>query len=291
MRKGDFTISQPQAAFRVQVTNSEYVGQCRDLYGIYSMLPEHGSWSYDTGESLLRQLEDGADMAILWAALVEDLAALTLALAWKCREATALSVLALNQRALSAAAMTARGAFEAATAAIDHRVRLTVAKAKFAEAGSQQKLFELLNGLENGSIRGLWGRKGGVFNGEVNSYHFFDHQRSVLKYAAQNRQFGPEIVKNHEMVYESLCSMAHPSADGHLPYMVLPWATEPPESTTHIPLVGVPDFRNHHTAVLMESVLWALGWSAAHSCRAWELAEEDRLEAITWIPSGGPVKP
>ena len=248
------------------------------------MLPEAGSWRYDTGESLVAQLEHHPDPGLLYAAIVGDIRALCLTLAWKCREATAASVIALNSRALSASAMTARGALEAGTAAIDQLVRLSAAQKAIRESADPQRTAAAeLQRLETKSIRSIWGRKGGAFKAEVNANHFYDHQRNVLKYAEQNTAYGPEIVQMHGEVYDTLCSMAHPSADGHQPYWSMPGdpdVEQPITTTVEVGLASRADLRTPFATVLVESILWALGWTAAHSTRAWQEAERMYNEAV-----------
>lgn len=281
MRRSDFHIVQEQARQRVRYSRSTYVQQCQHLYGIYSMLPDEAAWLYDTGESLVAQLEHRPEPGLLYASIVGDIRALCLTLAWKCREATAASVVALNQRAISAAAMTARGALEAATASIDQLARLASAQQAILKSGhAQEVILTELNRLETKNIRSIWGRKGGTFKADVNANHFFDHQRSILKFAAGNEVYGPEIVELHGEVYATLCSMAHPSADGHQAYWVLPEGNDPPIDTVEIGLQSRPDLRTSYATTLLESILWALGWSAAHATRAWQEAERQHLEAV-----------
>ncbi len=276
MRHGDFAIAEREASLKIRFAKSHYVKTCGFLYAVYAQLPETAVWQYDNPESLGRKVNETSNPAILWTSILDDLYALGLTLGWKAREATHWSVQALNSRALSSAAMTARGAFEAATAAIDHVARLQKVKSDLAASTSLSRQIEILSRFERTSVRGIWGRKGGLVTSETNANHFLDHQRSVLEYA-KDAVAGPEIVAMHSVVYATLCSMAHPSADGHQVYWIPP-AEHDVDVTWHIGLSSTPDLREPHSSAMLEVVLWALGWAATHSVRAVELLEEERTK-------------
>jgi hypothetical protein len=81
----------------------------------------------------------------------------------------------------------------------------------------------------------------------------------------------------HSVVYATLCSMAHPSADGHQLYWSPP-AEHGLNVTAHIGLSSTPDLRDPHSSAMLEVVLWALGWAATHAGRAVELLEQERAK-------------
>lgn len=236
--------------------------------------PGYRGWEYDNPESLERKINETSDPALLWTSVLDDVSALGLTPGWKTREATRWAVQALSERALSSAAMTARGAFEAATAAIDHVVRLRKVKEQVAKANTFERRMEVLTRFERVSVKAIWDRRGGIVQSETSANHFNDHQRSVLEYA-KNEIGGEETASLHPEVYPTLCSMAHPSADGHQVYWTAP-DTDDVSVTWPVLLSSTPDLRRPHSGAMLEIVLWALGWSATHAARAVQLLEKER---------------
>jgi hypothetical protein len=254
-----------------------YIAQSQHLYGIYSMLPDRHLWRYDNYESIPVPAEDDpgglhAYGLELYEACLRDLTAAVLGLAWKARECTAVSVQALNQRRLSASAAAARAAFEAATAAIDHVVRLQKTRRQYRMS---KDFGALIQRLDESSTRGLWGRKG-VTEGDIKANHFLKHQESVLKFAGPAHE---EIQEWHPVVYDMLCNMTHPSADGHQQFWHLPKGPPPVSGApVWIEMSSEPDLRPAYLQRQLKCVLWALGWSCAHSVRAYDLCVEEQRD-------------
>jgi hypothetical protein len=246
-----------------------YVDQARDLFGIFKMLPDSHLWRYDTAESLQHLVEnideDSALVATVYGACLNDVTATVLGLAWKARECAATSVKALNARRVAASAACARAGFEAATAAIDHVVMWSKA---LKQSERDHDLVALFTAMEASSIRGLWGRKG-ILEGDHKANHFLNHQRSVLKFAGAEHE---EIREYHPQVYDVLCNIAHPSAEGHQYFWRIPDAASPVgDAPTLVEMSSDPDLRPQHLQLQLVSILWALGWSAAHAVRAYDL--------------------
>ena len=287
MRKSDFTITQQQVAWRLKFSKLIYVNQCEHLHGIYSMLPDEHEWLFDTGESLLAQVEQGAPSTILYSSLMEDAYALSLALAWKAREMTIAAVWALNQRYLPTAAVAARAALESTSVSIDLAMKHAAMKNKLIalQASGQNggaEAFDLLKKFEDETVKATWGRRGDTIEKHIRAKNVLSYRDSVLKDAGDNPTFGPEILEMHRHVYDLLSSMAHPSADGHQVY----WRFSTVDSSgpsTRVKLAARADFREPFQAERIDAVLWALGWSVAHVIRAWQVLEQERLEAAAGL--------
>lgn len=73
-----------------------------------------------------------------------------------------------------------------------------------------------------------------------------------------------------------LCSMAHPSADGHQYFWRLPEeaAGSTGQGPTWITMSSTPDLRPEHLRGQLTAILWALGWATVHSVRAYQQCAE-----------------
>jgi hypothetical protein len=291
MKKSDFRILQQQCVERIRTSRHHFIRTCAFMPEVFEALRETHAWKFDTGDSLLQSMQ--ADSEPGWAhldlALLEDLEALTIVHAWKVQEATASAVWCLNNRRLASAAMAARGAFEAATASTDVRIKWMKMRDEVNARGGlgAPGTNDLVQNFENKTVRALWGRRRADDESTHKAINIMSHIGDLSKRLGNTPGPTAEIKAMHPKVYSLLSGVAHPSADGNQVFWRVD-AVVDLEPSMLVPLNARSDFRDAHVRPVVDAVLWALGWSSQSSVGDWKSMSEDRQEAFRRFTSRRP---
>lgn len=256
------------------LARTEYVAvrECRDLESIFNQLPGELLWRRDSGQTIIQTENSSAYFQETVDAIVADGRAASLTLAFKVKELVSASVRELNLGNLAASAVCVRAALEAAVASINLFIKFLNAHRHLASNNPWGFLVSIDEQAEKLTVGGKW-----EFASRQPT-NILTSMNAVSNYLGAESEFGGSL----QSIYTALSEVSHPNSAGSNLYWKHDLATPPVAAApVYVQVKEKYGIDYDYHLILMEAILWAMGFSSRFSVEMFRELQEMRFRVVS----------